>query len=260
VTLAFLSDEWFEAAAERVASVTPERVELDARLQFHADGPDGPVRWAQVILGGRVVEWRPGELAGADLEIHWDLVDAWDQFRGALDGTEAIGAVRVRDHGSGAVGPASPMDLGERPELQQVPRIPGAGVDVQYEYTAGPWGHVSFALSFEDGRVADILLGRLPEPDVIVTCTYRQMAQVRNGQIGVLDVFANGGTLSGREGPMALLAGISESPEFHGAELACGPSGIVLSVLGEVSQHPAFVQEMDGLRALTEPPGALGSG
>ncbi len=37
-----------------------------------------------------------------------------------------------------------------------------------------------------------------------------------------------------------LLAGLQESPELHEAELACGPAGEVLSMLGAVTNDDRY--------------------
>jgi len=86
---------------------------------------------------------------------------------------------------------------------------------------------VSFGLSFADGQVAGMCLGRLGAADVTVSCSFLQMARVRRGDLAILDVLTDGGTVAGEEGPLALVGGLSESPEFRRAEMACGRSGWV---------------------------------
>lgn len=250
MSIAYLSGEWFDAARHRLEAGQPERAGLDARIQFAA----GPHRWVEVIADGRIVDWRCGELEEPDVEIRASPEAAWDAYRGAIDGTAALAAVSVGHPGSPHPMAPSPMDLGEQPELGALPVIPAASLDVQYEYTRGPWGDVSFGLSFIDGRVDRMVLGRLPEPDVTVTCSFLQMAQVRRGDIGILDVLAAGGTVAGREGPLALLGGISESPEFRRAEMACGASGRVLAALGEVHHDRTHVAALADLAGVTIAP------
>ena len=50
---------------------------------------------------------------------------------------------------------------------------------------------------------------------------YRAVPLVRSGACTIIDALADG-TLNGDLGPLALLAGILESPEFHAAEVATG--------------------------------------
>ena len=108
----------------------------------------------------------------------------------------------VDPDGAGAPSPPSPVDLIEQRELDDLPTVAGADLDVLYHYVAGPFGEVHFALSFRDGRVASAVLGEVDEPDVEVVCTFLQMAQVRRGDIGILDVLAAGGQVAGSEGAL----------------------------------------------------------
>lgn len=253
MTVGYLSDEWFEAAKASLGAGQPERPGLDARVQFGSAAH----RWVEVIVDGRIVDWRRGELDDPDVEIRVEGETTWNAFRGAIDGTAALAATSVVEPPRSQHPTApSPMDLGEQPALGSLPMVPGANVDVQYEYSRGPWGHVSFGLSFTDGRVTGMRLGRLAHPDVTVNCTYLQMARVRRGDIGILDVLADGGRVAGSEGPLALLGGISESPEFRRAEMACGVSGIVLAVIGEVHHDPAHIAALADLAAATTTPEA----
>ena len=81
-------------------------------------------------------------------------------------------------------------------------------------------------------------LGRVPEPDVTVEVPFLVMAQVRRGDLSILEALEHG-RVDGKLGPLGLLAGISESPEFHRAELACGASGLALGNLGVALAGPA---------------------
>jgi len=255
----YLSDDWFAVAREQTTAVLIGRIGLTARLQFEASSAAGPIRWAQVIADGQVVEWRLGDLDEPDVELRLDLAHAWRLAQQDTDGTAALAGVEVFEEGLLGKGiPPSPMDLGERPELDDLPVVPGATLDVQYEYSAGPWGNVSFSLSFVDGKVDAMSLGRIAEPDVVAKCSYLQMAQVRRGDIGILDVLADGGTVQGPEGALALLGGISESREFRRAEMACGRSGTTLGALGELHRAPGYVGCLEGLLAATDPPVELG--
>jgi hypothetical protein len=74
---------------------------------------------------------------------------------------------------------------------------------------------------------------------VRVDVTYRAMAKVRNGTITIIEALEDGG-VDGKIGPMALLAGVSEGPEFHRAEEQGGPAGLALATVGELREVPAF--------------------
>ena len=73
------------------------------------------------------------------------------------------------------------MDLGQQAELARLPRLPGATLDVQYEHAAGPFGHVSFIISFVEGQVASMRFGRLDDRDALVEVPYLVMAPTHEG-------------------------------------------------------------------------------
>ena len=204
------------------------------------------------IAGGRITEWRLGTLDAPDIEVRFALETALGAVTRAISGTAALG----QHDGAGTVpvaGSRAPVahGFGDQPELGDLPTIPGASVEVQYEYRNGPFGPVSFGLSFADGQVAGMCLGRLGAADVTVSCSFLQMARVRRGDIAILDVLTDGGTVAGEQGPLALVGGLSESPEFRRAEMACGRSGLVLGVLGEVHGNPTHTASLADLVALT---------
>lgn len=248
MSVAYPSEEWFALASAAIAQQGQPRPGLDARLQFVA----GPHRWVEVIAGGRITEWRLGTLDAPDIEVRFALETALGAVTRAISGTAALGQTTVLEPSrSPDLVLPSPMDLGDQPELGDLPTIPGASVEVQYEYRNGPFGPVSFGLSFAGGQVAGMCLGRLGAADVTVSCSFLQMARVRRGDISILDVLTDGGTVAGEEGPLALLGGLSESPEFRRAEMACGRSGLALGVLGEVHGNPTHTAALADLVALT---------
>jgi hypothetical protein len=73
---------------------------------------------------------------------------------------------------------------------------------------------------------------------------------VRRGDVSILEALEHG-RVDGKLGPLGLLAGISESPEFHRAELACGASGLALGNLGATLAAPAYQAALDELANLT---------
>lgn len=260
MALSFLSVEWFQAAMG-AAEAQAIDLELNARVCFRIEGTGSGTVWGLVVAEGCVRDWALGELAEPDLEIRLTLDHAWRLHADLVDGNEALRHVRVLTPGTaGPGGPPSPMDLGERPELSELPRIPGASLDVQYHYHSGPWGPVSYGLSFHDGRVSSMVLGELADPDVTAGSSFLQMAQVRAGDLGILEALANGGTVQGSEGALALLGGISESPEFRRAERACGPSGRILGVLGMLREDVLSPTRLASLIADTVPPAAANGG
>jgi hypothetical protein len=231
-----LSDAAFARARELVAGALPERPGSSCRLQF-----DAGTRWGLVVEDGRVVTWEPGELAEAEAEVRWSPEDAAAVLSGRLEGDEAYRRTTVaeRARAGDRVGPPPPMDIAERDELHALPALPGVTVLTQYRFRSGPFGMVDFWMRWEDGRITGMDLGLVDDADVRVEVKYRAMVKVRDGSITIIEALEDG-SVDGKIGPMALLAGVSESREFQRAERAGGPSGEALATLGELREVPAF--------------------
>jgi hypothetical protein len=231
-----LSDEAFARAREVVEGVLPERPGSSCRLQF-----DAGTRWGLVVVDGRVVTWEPGDLPDVEAELRWSPEDAAAVLSGRLDGDEAYRRTTLAERTTAGeyVGPPPPMDLAQREELQALPELPGVTVLTQYRFRTGPFGTVDFWMRWDDGKVTGIDFGLAKEPDVRVEVTYRAMARVRKGSMSIIEALEDG-SVDGKIGPMALLAGVSESREFQRAERAGGPAGEALATLGELWEVPAF--------------------
>jgi hypothetical protein len=166
-----------------------------------------------------------------DVVLRWSHADAYAIVSGELRGDEAMRRTTVI--ADDYVGPPAPLNLMARPELDALPHVPGATLVVQYLYRNGPFGDVSYALSFEDGRVVDECLGRVTDPTVTVAVSYRAMALVRAGEMTILEALEQG-SVDGPLGALGVLGGISEDPRFHAAELATGRHAIALAALAEL--------------------------
>jgi len=191
--------------------------------------------WHVVVRDGVVVAAGSGEIEHADLAVSWDRDDAASIAAGHLAGNAALLRTTVHAPGDDGsyVGPPAPLNLRARPEINALPRIPHADVTVQYRYRNGPFGDVAYSLTFVDGRLELEQLAESDDADVVVEVSFRAMAEVRAGEMSILDAIADG-TVQGDEGALGLLAGISESREFHRAELATGRHAIALAALGEL--------------------------
>jgi hypothetical protein len=232
-----LSDAAFARARQLVDGALPERAGSSCRLQF-----DAGIRWGIVVEDGRVVTWEPGDLPDAEAELRWSPEDAAAVLSGRLEGDEAYRRTTLseRARAEDYVGPPPPMDFPERKaELEALPLLPGVTVRTQYHFRSGPFGGVDFWIAWEDGRVTGMDLGRLDEPDVRVEVTYRAMAKVRDGSITIIEAL-EGGSVDGKIGPMALLAGLHETREWQRVERTVGPSAPALATLGELREVTAF--------------------
>jgi hypothetical protein len=245
----FLSDQWFETLRSRVRGVAlvPE---LECRIQFDAEG----TRFVLVVESGRITRFEAGDLDRADVEIRCSRSDSARMWRRELRDDDAMRAVTVVAPVADGVytGPPSPADLLGRPELAAAPSVPDASLIVEYTFTGGPFGTVRHWLRYEDGKPVAEGFGGNDAADVRIGIRYREVALVRSGQHTVLDAL-EGGTIDGAIGPIALLAGILESPEYEAAELASGGHGFALSVLGDLWAHPEWIAALDALAAQTDP-------
>lgn len=203
---------------------------VPCRVNFEAGGDT----WHLTISSGSV-EVGDGLIADPDVALRWASDDAAAIAQGDLAGNGALlRTTAIASDADGTyVGPPAPLNLGSRPELDAMPRIPGANVTVKYLYRNGPFGDMSYVLAFVDGRLEYEGLRERGPADVVVDVSYRAMAAVRAGEMSILEALVDG-SITGDEGSMGLLAGISESREFHAAELATARHAFALATLGEL--------------------------
>jgi hypothetical protein len=245
--LRFLSADWFEAARARLGGVEVAPAS-SCRIQFDADGE----RFLLVVENGRLVRFEAGDLDGSDVEVSFTLPDAARIWRRELRDDDAMRVMSVvapvRD--GTYTGPPCPADLLGRGELVGVPSIPDASLLVQYTFSDGPFGVVHHWLRFENGRLVSDGFGEVGSADVRVGVPYWAVPMVRSGECTIIDAL-EGGALQGELGPLGLLAGILESPEFHDAELATGRHGFALAVVGELWSNPVWTEALDQLAGET---------
>lgn len=245
--LPVLSEDWFDEARRLTADLPPQPC-VNAQVRFQADG----VVWHQVIEDGRVTAWALDEPPGRefDLDGRWSLDAVQHLYRGQLDGTQALAALRVAN--GGRLEMPSPMDIADVPELTALPVVPDATIAIQFFFARGPFGPVSYWWRFEEGRSAGMGLGVVDDPDAAVLIPFQNMVGVRRGDITILEALEGGGRVDGGVGPLMLLAGLFESAPIMAAEAACGPSGPVLARLGLVHALPEFQRAMAALAEVTE--------
>jgi len=93
----WLTQPWFDVQLE-LGQDQPERPGATARMQYVlTGGPDGEVRYCWVLVDGRMVEDRLGQLDDADLTLTMTYEDARKIQSGELDEQAAFmqGLVKV---------------------------------------------------------------------------------------------------------------------------------------------------------------------
>jgi hypothetical protein len=241
------SAAWFE----QVTTLTESIALSDGsgcRIQFDLEG----TRLGLIVDGGRVSSFAPGDIDEAELEMRFTRVDGEALWRHELRGDDAMRAVTVVTQLADGVycGAPAPGDLLHRPEFDDLPRIAEASLVVAYTFRRGPFGPFRHWFRFENGRPVDDGFGEPDDPDVRIEVEYRAIPLVRSGEQTILDVL-EGGSIDGALGPMAMLAGICEAPEFHAAEVASGRHAFALATLGELWSDDRWTGALEHLAADT---------
>jgi hypothetical protein len=251
----FADHRWFDRAFAAVVQVLPNRETLDLRVQYDLAAGDDHTRWVQVFVDGQLLEMRPGELSGPDIEIHWNALDALEVLAGRMASDAATTAAMVVCEASAGTyrGPAPPLDLAKRPELADLPAIDGVTLNVQHRLSEGPFGDLDCAQVFVDGRLNRMVLDVLPAPDVEVEVPYRAHVLLRQGKITPLDALQQG-RISGSIGSLGAYAGVLESDAFQRAQRACAhEAALALATLGEISATPGYREAIaDATRAMEQ--------
>lgn len=243
------SSEWFEEIRRRTAGVALPH-DSSCRIQFDA----GRARFGLVVDGGTVTRFAPGDIDDADLELRFSHADAERVWRRELGGDEAMLAATVVTQLDDGVysGPPAPADLLGRPEFDGLPVIADAALVVAYTFRQGPFGVVHHWFRFDNGRPVDDGFGELDEADVRIEVEYRAIPLIRSGEKAMLDLL-EGGTIQGDLGPLAMLAGLLDAPEFRAADLATGRHAFALATLGELWANATWSGALEQLAA--EAPG-----
>jgi hypothetical protein len=234
----FLSADWFAALGSGL-----EEISLDQRAACRLNFSVDTIHWHLCIESGHVTSFDTDHVESADVELQWTPQDALGIVHRHVRGGEALRrttvVVPLRD--GRYVGTPAPLNLRSRPELDEMPVVRGATLNVQYHYRSGPFGDVDYAMSFVDGRCVEESLATIPDPTVTIGVTYRAMALTRAGEITILDALV-GGSVEGTEGALALMAGIREDRHYHAAELATGRHAIALAALGDLDTDERYAK------------------
>lgn len=125
----YLSQEWLDTVKE-LAQEFPERPGATARMQYVVTGgPEGDVRYYQVIDNGKMVESQLGEIPDADFTLTQAYEDAVKIQKGTLDANSAFmqGKIQVAGNTGKLM---SLMPLTQSPEYKDIQ----AKVDEVTEY------------------------------------------------------------------------------------------------------------------------------
>jgi hypothetical protein len=239
------SAKWFE----QVTALTHDIALSDAagcRIQFDVEG----TRFGLVVEGGRVSSFARGDIDEAELEMRFTRADGEALWRHGLRGDDAMRAATVVTELADGLycGAPAPADLLHRPEFDGLPRIPEATLVVAYTFRRGPFGLLRHWFRFENGRPVADGFGEPDDPDVRIEVEYRAIPLVRSGEQTILDVL-EGGSIDGALGPLTMLAGILEAPEFHAADLATGRHAFALATLGELWADARWTGALEQLGA-----------
>jgi hypothetical protein len=246
---AVFSPEWFE----QVITLTEGIMLSDGsgcRIQFDLEG----TRFGLIVDGGRVKSFARGDIDDADLELRFTRVDGEALWRHELRGDDAMRAATVVTQLADGMycGAPAPGDLLRRPEFDDLPRIAEASLVVAYTFRRGPFGLLRHWFRFEDGRPVDDGFGEPEDADVRIEVEFRAIPLVRSGEQTILDGL-EGGSIDGALGPIAMLAGILEAPEFRAAELASGRHAFALATLGELWADDKWTGALEHLAADARP-------
>ncbi len=72
------------------------------------------------------------------------------------------------------------------------PSVPGASARMQFQLTSGPSGALSYYWVIEDGRLVDAALGKVSDPDVVLTQTYQDALAIHVGELDFAVAFMQG--------------------------------------------------------------------
>jgi hypothetical protein len=251
----FLSDEWFDRAAACTGEVTLSP-SLAATLRYHSTSGGETRSWTQIVADGKVA-WSTRPCDRVDVEICWSAEDAFAILSGRRADNRAIAAMTIAElRPDGAyVGPPPPFDLAARPELDDMPLVPGADIDVALEYRTAPFGVIDFRMCFRSGRLAELSPQLLERPDAALALEFRNVMRWQRGELGLLQMLESGEVV-GSEGALGLLGGIVESEEYERALRAssAGSAPLALATLGELTHQPEYAAAMRALCEETMPP------
>ncbi|MEO6121011.1 MAG: SCP2 sterol-binding domain-containing protein [Acidimicrobiales bacterium] len=95
------------------------------------------------------------------------------------------------------------------------PERPGASARLQYVVTGGPDGDVRYYWVLENGRLQDVDLGDMADPEITLTQSYEDAQKIQQGELDANAAFMQGRVkVTGNMAKLMALLPITNSPEY----------------------------------------------
>ncbi len=95
------------------------------------------------------------------------------------------------------------------------PERPGASARMQYVITGGPDGDVRYYWLLENGKLVDIKLGDIPDPEITLTVAYDDAMKIQQGELDANAAFMQGRIkVAGNMAKLMSLLPVTNSPEY----------------------------------------------
>jgi len=95
------------------------------------------------------------------------------------------------------------------------PERPGASARMQYVITGGPDGDVRYYWLLQNGKLVDIKLGEIPDPEITLTVAYDDAMKIQQGELDANAAFMQGRIkVAGNMAKLMSLLPVTNSPEY----------------------------------------------
>jgi alkyl sulfatase BDS1-like metallo-beta-lactamase superfamily hydrolase len=95
------------------------------------------------------------------------------------------------------------------------PERPGASARMQYVITGGPDGDVRYYWLLQNGKLVDIKLGEIPDPEITLTVAYDDAKKIQQGELDANAAFMQGRIkVAGNMAKLMSLLPVTNSPEY----------------------------------------------
>ena len=95
------------------------------------------------------------------------------------------------------------------------PERPGASARMQYVITGAPDGDVRYYWLLENGKLVDIQLGEIADPEITLTVAYDDAMKIQQGELDANAAFMQGRIkVAGNMAKLMSLLPVTNSPEY----------------------------------------------